>query len=617
MARDKLTEYSATASENTVCGDVNIAENSALPSDMNNFAREVMSHLKAFSDGTDAITGLTVDGNIKLDGNYPTGTNNVALGNTALDASTGNYNTAIGANALTNNTAASNTAVGNQALETNTSGTRNVAVGSSAGYNTSTGERNTAVGTTALYSNTTADNNTAVGDNALFANTTGADNVAVGYNTLTANTTAGNNVGVGNFALYSTTTGGNNAAFGDGALLTNTTGIFNTGVGNSALRNSTTSSNNTSVGYNSLLSNTTGADNTAVGKNAGEALTTANQNCLIGSGAGKLITTGANNTVIGGYTGNQGGLDIRTASNRIVLSDGDGNPRLISTNAGHIIINETAQNLGQGGGWGQIAVEANATNIHAGKFGGQGTGTTTSVVAITCPRSSGSGFSFLEAFSGMTSETATGDREFVVRGDGNVAADDSFNGGGADYAEFFEWNDGNTTNEDRRGYSVVLVNNKVRKATASDAAADIIGVVSATPTVVGDAAWNRWNEKYLRDDYGSYLTETYTVTRWTENDVDYDYPTDEVPSDLTVPSDATVHTQDENGVTFTRRRLNPDYDATQTYTPRSERQEWDTIGLMGKLRLRAGQPTGDRWIKMRDVATDSDGNVTVEEWLVR
>jgi len=39
--------------------------------------------------------------------------------------------------------------------------------------------------------------------------------------------------------------------------------------------------------------------------------------------------------------------------------------------------------------------------------------------------------------------------------------------------------------------------------------------------------------------------------------------------------------------------------------------------MMGKLRLRAGQPTGDRWIKMRDIATDDDGNVTVEEWLVR
>ena len=53
MARDKITEYSSTASENTVVGDVNIAENSALPSDMNNALREVLSHQKeAFGSGT-------------------------------------------------------------------------------------------------------------------------------------------------------------------------------------------------------------------------------------------------------------------------------------------------------------------------------------------------------------------------------------------------------------------------------------------------------------------------------------------------------------------------------------------------------------------------------------
>jgi len=94
MARDKLTEYSATASENTVCGDVNIAENSALPSDMNNFAREVMSHLKAFSDGTDAIDALAVD-NLKLDGNTISSTDtngDIALnpnGNGSVTSSSG------------------------------------------------------------------------------------------------------------------------------------------------------------------------------------------------------------------------------------------------------------------------------------------------------------------------------------------------------------------------------------------------------------------------------------------------------------------------------------------------------------------------------------------------
>jgi len=559
--------------------------------------------------GTLTTDGLTVAGNvsvdggtIKLDGNYPTGTQNVALGDTALDsvASDGNYNTAVGHAALT----------------ANTSGDANSAFGREALLSSTTGSNNTAVGYTALLNNTTSSNNMGVGYQAAY-NTDGVGGVtAVGTQALYSNTT-GWNTAVGYQALYANTTGGDNVAVGHSALDSNTTGSSNTAMGRSALDANTTGASNVAVGTDAGAAVTTGGLNTVVGKDAGRLLTTASNNTFLGQGAGYNITTGANNTVIGRYNGNQGGLDIRTSSNNIVLSDGDGNYRLISTNAGHIVINETSQNLGQGGGWGQIAVEANATNIHAGKFGGQGTSTTAAVVGITCPRSAGTQFAFLEALSGMTSESATGDREFELKGDGNAYADGSWTGGGADYAEFFEWNDGNSSDEDRRGYSVVLVNNKIRKATSSDAAADIIGVVSANPTVTGDAAWNSWNEKYLRDDYGSYLTETYTVTRWTENDVDYDYPTDEVPSDLTVPSDATVHTQDENGVAFTRRRLNPDYDATQTYTPRSERQEWDTIGLMGKLRLRAGQPTGDRWIKMRDVATDNDGNVTVEEWLVR
>jgi hypothetical protein len=40
------------------------------------------------------------------------------------------------------------------------------------------------------------------------------------------------------------------------------------------------------------------------------------------------MTTGSKNTILGAYSGNQGGLDIRTLSNYIVLSDGDGNPRM-------------------------------------------------------------------------------------------------------------------------------------------------------------------------------------------------------------------------------------------------------------------------------------------------
>ena len=60
MAKDKLTEYDATAANNTVVGDVNLAENSCLPSDLNNAVREVMSHLKEFAEGTNGINVLSL-----------------------------------------------------------------------------------------------------------------------------------------------------------------------------------------------------------------------------------------------------------------------------------------------------------------------------------------------------------------------------------------------------------------------------------------------------------------------------------------------------------------------------------------------------------------------------
>ena len=52
MAKDKITDYSATASSNTDIGSVNLAENSMLPSDVNNALREQMSHLAEMNAGT-------------------------------------------------------------------------------------------------------------------------------------------------------------------------------------------------------------------------------------------------------------------------------------------------------------------------------------------------------------------------------------------------------------------------------------------------------------------------------------------------------------------------------------------------------------------------------------
>ena len=318
------------------------------------------------------------------------------------------------------------------------------------------------------------------------------------------------------------------------------------------------------------------------------------------------------------YTGNSGFAAIKTdGDSNILFSAGatSFSEDMRLTSGGALLINQTTNPAGN-----MFRVTETAGNAATTIF----TSSTSYATALEggyVQRAANSAYSFQLWYS-----SAGGDLEYNIRGDGNAYADGSWNGGGADYAEYFEWDDGNVSDEDRRGYSVVLVNNKIRKATASDTASDIIGVVSANPSVVGDTGWNNWSGKYLRDDFSSYVTETYTSTKWSEDVTDedgtvrteqHDYETDKIPSDVTVPDDAVVHTVDDAGNTLTRRRLNPDYDETLTYVSREDRQEWDAIGMMGKLRIRAGQPTGDRWIKMRDIATDDDGNVTVEEWLVR
>jgi len=600
-----------------------------------------------------------------------TGEGNTAVGYGGLGQNTGAANTAIGRSALTANTTASNnTAVGYQTLYSNTTASSNTAFGYQAGYSNTTGAKNVAIGDSALKSSTTASNslaigyragrlvttgnnnvylgyttgqdstvggsNVAIGTQALNANEGGSKNVAIGtdalqtfnpsasvintYNVaigyeamhdastgttntalgsfaLRSNTTASHNTAVGYFAGYSVTTG-LVSAFGSNVLKNNSTGSYNTGlggrgpdnysslnenttgsynvaVGHGSLARNTTADNNTAVGYQAGYSNTTGRSNTFIGDAAGNA-STSSFNTYIGKDAGKLITSGEGNTILGSYNGNQGGLDIRTSSNNIVLSDGDGNPRLYIDSSGYIMNSNAISGMDLGFGQQHFSVKT-TDGSSAAIFGNTTTSTSTTLTYASSTsyvgnmmdnrvgRTQNSGFNFEIWRSGGNADT-----EFKLRGDGQAYADGSWNGGGADYAEYFEWDDGNTANEDRRGFSVVLINNKLRKATADDDAGSIIGVVSGNPSVVGDTDMDAWKHKYLRDDFGTYQ-------------------------------------RDENG----ERILNPDYDPDQEYTSREDRPEWDTVGLMGKLRIRKGQPTGSNWIKMRNVSD------TVEEWLVR
>jgi hypothetical protein len=83
----------------------------------------------------------------------------------------------------------------------------------------------------------------------------------------------------------------------------------------------------------------------------------------------------------------------------------------------------------------------------------------TEAMNIFSARTGSTDFSYLKMHSNNNNDV-----EFNFKGEGTVNSDGSNNlGSGADYAEFFEWKDGNSSSEDRVGYSVILDSNQIVK----------------------------------------------------------------------------------------------------------------------------------------------------------
>jgi hypothetical protein len=318
------------------------------------------------------IGSIDASGTIKLNGNYPLGLDNVVLGEGAgasvgsgaqdnvligdlagNQLTSGDYNTCIGSNAGSAYTTHTNSvAIGNQAGLGSTQ-TSQTLVGSKSGY-TDPAFASTALGFESLmFAQATAYRATALGYRAFRSNTIGQNNTGAGYQAGSGNTTTSNNTYVGAYSGDGTAVGGGyNTAVGAYALTSNLVSGsgYNTCVGGRSGLSVTSGSDNTLIGYGAGDSVSSGADNTAVGYNALSAINTENGNVAVGhnalgvaystvestcvgSGAGSAITTGSKNTILGAYSGNEDGLDIRTLSNRVVLTDGDGNIGLYIDNS--------------------------------------------------------------------------------------------------------------------------------------------------------------------------------------------------------------------------------------------------------------------------------------------
>lgn len=153
---------------------------------------------------------------------------------------------------------------------------------------------------------------------------------------------------------------------------------------------------------------------------------------------------------------------------------------------------------------------------------------------------------------------------------GNVYAGGAYKTIGADYAEYFEWLDGNVDNQDRIGLFVTLDGNKIKLANKDDY---ILGVISANPSIVGNSAELDWHDKYKTDVYGR-----------------------------------LIYDESHNLI------LNENYNDTLEYIPRGARKEYDKVGLLGQLVVQDDgtcEVNGYCTASVNGVATKSDSGYRV------
>lgn len=166
--------------------------------------------------------------------------------------------------------------------------------------------------------------------------------------------------------------------------------------------------------------------------------------------------------------------------------------------------------------------------------------------------------------------TLTQNSAMQVDFSGNVYAGGAYKTNGADYAEYFEWLDGNTKNQDRVGLFVTLDGDKIKLATKDDY---ILGVISANPSVVGNSAELDWHDKYKTDVYGR-----------------------------------LIYDESHNPI------VSENYNDTLEYVPRGARKEYSKVGLLGQLVVQDDgtcKVNGYCTASVNGVATKSDSGYRV------
>lgn len=176
-------------------------------------------------------------------------------------------------------------------------------------------------------------------------------------------------------------------------------------------------------------------------------------------------------------------------------------------------------------------------------------------------QSSESGSESRTAFMIGNGSDSSRSNAFRVNYNGTIYATNSTIATGADYAEYFEWSDGNSDGEDRVGLFVTFDEQDPEKIKIASAGDYILGIVSGHPNTIGNGDED-WRGRYVLDEFGRYIEETYEY------------------QEIWQDKDGVKHIETKEGI---RYKGNPDYNPDELYIPREERPEWSAIGMVGVL----------------------------------
>ncbi|WP_333980624.1 peptidase G2 autoproteolytic cleavage domain-containing protein [Bacillus pumilus] len=164
---------------------------------------------------------------------------------------------------------------------------------------------------------------------------------------------------------------------------------------------------------------------------------------------------------------------------------------------------------------------------------------------------------------------------------GDVTSAGQVKGGStfSDYAEYFESADGKSIPS---GYFVTLENEKIKKANLGD---QVLGVISETAGIVlGESTFN-WQGRYVKNEFGGLIYEDVDVTFINQEGIE---------------------------VTETRRvpKENPYFNPEEEYVARSERPEWNVVGMFGQVHVRIDETVqaGDKIVPKAGKGTKSTSN---------